>query len=108
MSLIFLAACANRTAYTGGVPNGGCYLIKDRKTCLTSLDGRPKTYKKEGLSVNGENCGWCWGEKCASGWGPHPSQNRCEPENWLKEKLNKNNGTDYEDCFQIKTGTYCH
>ena len=67
-----------------------CYKIKDRKSCLTSMDIRPKYMRGP--------CGWCLGKPCSGNTG-----NRCEPIHYLQSFLKL--GDDYEDCY-INTSSY--
>jgi len=61
----------------------GCETIKDRYTCLTSLDGRSAKFKHYGLTFNGQKCVWCHGKKCDR------TGNLCEPENWMSQHHGK-------------------
>jgi len=70
----------------------GCETIKDRYTCLTSLDGRSAKFKHYGLTFNGQKCVWCHGKKCDR------TGNLCEPENWMIQHHGKRRGTDFDDC----------
>jgi len=60
-----------------------CHHIKDRKTCLMSLDTRDMCKGP---------CGWCIGRKC-----PSPSTNLCEPTKWY-QKHGLVEGKNYEEC----------
>lgn len=51
----------------------GCNTLKDRNTCLQSVDGRPFA-QVAGLKVEGQPCVWCGGLPCTSNNG-----NLCEP-----------------------------
>lgn len=55
----------------------GCHEIKDRRTCLSSLDGRNKT-DTAGIKILGEPCTWCGGIACTTG-----SLHLCEPWDFL-------------------------
>jgi len=55
----------------------GCHSIKDKRTCLSSRDGRD-TKDKNGLKILGEPCTWCGGIACTTG-----SLHVCEPLDYL-------------------------
>jgi len=55
----------------------GCHSIKDRRTCLSSRDGR-NTTDRNGLKIFGEPCTWCGGIACTTG-----SWHTCEPLDYL-------------------------
>jgi len=72
----------------------GCYVIRNKETCLGSKDGRDWT-EWNGLKIRGEPCVWCGGFPCQSN-----STNLCEPYDFLlhgqgKAFLNFNAKTSY-------------
>merc|ERR1719295_1398632 len=62
-----------------------CPQIRDRKTCLESIDSRDY-YRSP--------CGWCFGKYCAG------TPNLCEPKKWFDDSRLKA-GQDYEDCLKL-------
>merc|ERR1711973_755437 len=71
-------------ACEGRKPLKPCFEIRDRKTCLTSIDTR-NFYKGP--------CGWCFGKNCPD------TDNLCEPKKWFQGKGLKE-GVDYEECYK--------
>jgi len=55
----------------------GCYMIKDKGTCLSSRDGR-STLELFGRKIHGQPCVWCGGSRCA--W---DGASLCEPYDWV-------------------------
>jgi len=55
----------------------GCHSINDKRTCLSSRDGR-NTTQQNGLKILGEPCTWCGGIACTTG-----SLHVCEPLDYL-------------------------
>jgi len=51
----------------------GCNAIKDRRTCLSSRDGRNQT-AADGIRILGEPCTWCGGIPCTT-----RNSHLCEP-----------------------------
>jgi len=56
----------------------GCHTIKDKRTCLSSRDGRSNTIDKNGLKILGEPCTWCGGIACTT-----RNMHVCEPLDYL-------------------------
>jgi len=86
---LHMQVCQKRTQKNDG---DGCNEIKDRRECLTSMDGRD--YAADGIYLRGQHCVWCNGKPCSG-----DNNNKCEPQKWL-DKVG--NGTiDYETCLLV-------
>eukprot|EP00434_Breviolum_minutum_P040228 symbB.v1.2.035742.t1/scaffold4886.1/size33457/2 len=82
-------ACLNRVS-------DGCTSLKDKDTCLSSVDGSP--YKQiAGLKVEGQPCVWCGGGLCSE------HGNLCEPH----EMVVNGGGHAYDAGTSIYTTAAC-
>jgi len=75
--------------------NEGCNLIRDKKMCLSSKDGR------RGLNISDSPCQWCCDGHCSIG-----GNNVCEPRHWLLRHPHytgySDNGLDYGNNCHVK------
>jgi hypothetical protein len=55
----------------------GCYMVRDKDTCLRSRDGRT-SITMGGSNIHGQPCVWCGGQSCTKNGGTV-----CEPYNWI-------------------------
>lgn len=57
----------------------GCQVAQDRTTCLSSRDGRPRTYFGfTSVHIKDEPCVWCNGHVCTE-----PHGHKCEPRDFI-------------------------
>jgi len=62
----------------------GCYMARDKETCLASRDGRG-IVAMNGRRIHGQPCVWCGGGSCA--WDdPSP----CQPFDWVVKSISFN------------------